>query len=475
MGRFIGSGKSTGARLGTVLGSVRGLLPVSKRLSNSLMEDAESEGASLDQLPTPGATYGMTEETISVFEPAPYQNFPGDFPLSIEGVDIASVISDTMDITFQTPTRNWPRAIVAETHLATLLAENSDISLLCEELLAKIPRERFVQNFRRLLGSYYLALAKIANSGLEKATMLVLREDDARERVSRSIAERFTPSTQEGQHGVAKQDRDALDRSRYLEEWIQSSLELVVRIDEQAKTPDLDATQHDSISALSNSDSEDDEDLVSDLPNLKLVEDFLTKSVAFEALLASLQIFALPSSLSSLTRLLMTIPNGSISFVQNYNPSSRDRWKEYIEYVTGGPWKWWPLPPSKPKLATGDTRVNWKCVSPFLSPARDLCRLIFQSIALWDESVERCASSRGGSVPVSTPAERKLSKNKPLVPSFTEAQDIPQRLPPSASSIIYSTSTVCSLIGERIRLKNSTIGVIELVPSSERAKLIANK
>lgn len=331
------------------------------------MEDAESEGAPLDQLSTPGVTDGSTEETISMPGPAPDQNSPRDVTRYVEGTDIASVTSDPTDIASQTPTRNWPQAVVAEEHLGALLADNSEISLLCEELLVKIPLERFVQNFRRLLKSYYLDLAEIANSDLEKATILVLRKHAARERISRSVAERFTPSTQAAQLDVAKQDRGALDRARFLEEWIQSSPEFVRHADEQAKPSDLDATQHISFSVLSNSDSDDDENLVFDLPNLKMVEDFLTKGVAFEALLASLQIFALPSSLSSLTRLLMAIPNGSISFVPNYNPSLSDRWKAYMESTTGGPWNWWPLRPTRPTLATGDIRVNWKCVGLFSS------------------------------------------------------------------------------------------------------------
>lgn len=364
MKRFLESGESPGANRVMLAGSIWKFLHTPRwRFSSSLLDYEEPEPTSLDQSSTPGMTEAMTEEITSIFESAVQQNFPEDFRPGIKGTDVVSMISDPEDIASQKATQKLALATVAEIHFAKLFAEKLDISSLCEELLAKIPRERFVQNFRRLLKPYYIRLTKIANSDLEKATIFVLQKRAARERISRHIAERLKPFTEEEQLRITEQDKGALDRAQRLEEWILSTPGIFRHPDEQIKAPEMDVVQDADPSELSNSDSEDGEYLQSDLPSLRSMEDFLTKGVAFEALLTDLQIFTLPSSLSSLTRVLMTIPNENISFEQHYEPSLRDKWKEYMERTTGNPWNWWPLPPSKPHLATGDTRISWKCVS----------------------------------------------------------------------------------------------------------------
>ena len=93
------------------------------------------------------------------------------------------------------------------------------------------------------------------------------------------------------------------------------------------------------------------------------MESFLIQGSPFQTLLLNLQIFLLPATLSSLTRIIMSIPSDRICFSAANDFSLSNKIKAFIEDHTEETWNWWPLRARMRELHDNQTRLYWRCVS----------------------------------------------------------------------------------------------------------------
>jgi hypothetical protein len=280
--------------------------------------------------------------------------------------DIRSVLSDTDDIHSLSASRRSHQETVAEEHVAIFLARREELKPLYEEALTRMEKERFVDNYRRLLKRYYLDLSKHAQGNLEKAAISLLRSRWARTRIAERISDIIKPESErsivEMEEHIRQTELKVLD----LEAWIASNQGLAPINDPTAENCEDDED-------LSSEEDDFPEDSKgSELPNISDIERLLMSGPSFVSLLVNLRIFLLPSSLGPLTRILMTMPRDRVSFLHHHNVSLADKIKIVIEGRTSDNWNWWPLEQPMKALQKGQTRIKWQCVSLFHSLSNDL-------------------------------------------------------------------------------------------------------
>jgi len=269
-----------------------------------------------------------------------------------ESDDIRSVITDEGDIGSLAASRPSQLVRIAEDHIAVVFAKRNDLQPLFSEALTKVSRERFVKNCTKLLKAYYTELREHTQGNLEGAAASLLRSRWARNRISRKISEITMPESDIGkEEHIRRAEGMSLPD---LESWLKNNPGLA---------PDNEP------SAIADGDdgsvsSEDvDFDKESDLPLISEIERLLTSGPYFTSLTINLRIFLLPASLSSLTRILMTIPRDRIRFSKEREVSIKDQMQASIENYTTKDWDWWPLSQPVRALQKGHTIIRWECVS----------------------------------------------------------------------------------------------------------------
>jgi hypothetical protein len=276
--------------------------------------------------------------------------------------DLRSVISDLDEINSQAPTRRSPQEMLAEEHLAVLLAQHHDLQPLFRDALKVVDEERFVHNMRRLLKRFYMDLSQQAKTNLEHATIQLLRSRWSRIRLAQMIVEQLSPQKQEH---TTRQISEIQLRVQDLEDWIASNAGLSSHLDNS-----LDINVPSPVGeVLEEEDTDEDSDVETEfeqpkpLPNIDEMESFLLCGNSFRNLSASICLFLLPASLASLTRVLMSIPHDHVWFSDEEDSSLMNKLKTIIEDATEENWNWWPLRPRMKTLQKEQTRVHWICVS----------------------------------------------------------------------------------------------------------------
>ncbi len=113
----------------------------------------------------------------------------------------------------------------------------------------------------------------------------------------------------------------------------------------------------------------DDKDLVDQTQNTSLIQDvvdtkdFMAQGSSYQSLSIESQLSLLPAALSSLTRIIMSIPNDRIWFSAQDDRSISNKVKALIEDCTEENWNWWPFQARMRVLQDNQTRVHWQCVS----------------------------------------------------------------------------------------------------------------
>jgi hypothetical protein len=245
-----------------------------------------------------------------------------------------------------------------------LLAQHEDLKPLYEIALGRMGKERFVNNFRRILKRYYLDLVQSTNTNLERATVHLLRSRWSRVRMAQDIVDRVSPESDELYAQRLDDTRDIEDRIPTLERWIAGNPGLAPPLEPQDIGDEVEVRADDLDDAASDSDQEEeDRDVRSSLlPNVAEMESFLLQGDSFRSLVANTCLFLLPAALTPLSRVLMTIPYDRIYFSSKDNFSVLNRVKGFAEDHTEENWNWWPLQPRMRPLAKDQTRVYWKCV-----------------------------------------------------------------------------------------------------------------
>ncbi len=307
-----------------------------------------------------------------------------DRQVSLGSVDpddgIVSVISDKDDINSQISSRKTPPEVVAEDHLAMLLARNESLIPLYEEAFSKVGRRRFIQNFRRLLKRWYLDLLPYRNDNLKHATVYILKSRRIRTKIAQRIIDVHTPQSDEVRAQTENLNVEIQGKTSFLENWIASNEGFVnagldsgslvsqppTTISQEPLVVETEQEQY----AYVSSDGSDDGDSVEedayerkDTEYIRGMERFLTEGKAFQKLVLNLQISLLPVSLHSLITSILSIPNEDIWISSMQDHSTINKMKISIEQITREDWNWWPLRPKMRDLEDDETRVHWVCVS----------------------------------------------------------------------------------------------------------------
>jgi hypothetical protein len=283
-------------------------------------------------------------------------NMPITQPDSVD--DIASVLSDHIDIQSRAEVRKSAEYLAAEDQVRRFFALHAGIYSLCGEILPRMGRDRFIATFRRLLKSYYKSQLKLAKTNIERSTIFLLRSRFHRERISTSIADRLDPK--EDVRLEAEKNLEGInDRTAKVQEWLMK---------QRAFTVNGDRDEEDAI-APSPDDSDDDEtvethtDEHQDFPHISKMKTFLSRSTAFRELIIELHLLLMPSQFQSLARTLLAMPSEVITIMRGYRATASNNFKVMVEDAMRVEWNWWPLQQSIRPPVAGHTRIAWKCVS----------------------------------------------------------------------------------------------------------------
>jgi tetratricopeptide (TPR) repeat protein len=294
--------------------------------------------------------------------------------------DTMSVPSADDEIASQRTMQRTQEARTGEYEIMQVMLANEELVAVVTDVLASVGREKFIRNFRRQLKRYYLELEHSVTLEPQKLAISLLRRRAARLWIATTLADRLGPE-EENAFNWERLDVEHIDMRKRLNEWLYeryestnfSTLHQNLSAEESGLgTVDISSNNRpssteDSSSEISDGESED-EKLKMQAPDLmeKLVPLFTT-GPSFRLLLANTQLLKLPRSLSSLTRILMTIPTHDISYLDNFRQSYSDRLKRSVEGLCGYEWNWWPLQQPQPRLAKGYVRIRWRCVCRFLA------------------------------------------------------------------------------------------------------------
>lgn len=273
-------------------------------------------------------------------------------------LDVRSVLSNDDDVASQVSLERPAQHIWAEDYLANVLVEDTEVQELCQQALQGIETARFERNLSRLLKFYYLRLSDSARSIPEKEAAALLRRRVSRSRIAARIVESLTPESEGDRLRIDSEVEVAECR---IMDWLRN-------VQPGRPQDSVDATLKQPLewdSSDSNSDSERELNVSTssiEFVDVGRLRAFLSSGDAFRQLRSRLQAFLLPASLTSLGRILLTIPSDRISFADAFDQSPADRVKSYLESLSGVPWNWWPLHPARPALKAGNIRVWYECV-----------------------------------------------------------------------------------------------------------------
>ena len=274
--------------------------------------------------------------------------------------DIQSLASDLDEVGSQISGPRTSRQMAARDLLAALLAENSALNPLCNDAFSKLGRDRFVDNFRKLLKRCYLDLIPFAHSNLEKATIFLLKNRQSRIRIAVQIADAYISAIDEDDARPQKYMGEAEDKRAMLEDWIANNPGF------KSGFPDEPAVTDPKIDGLSADDSDEDQsvdEIEEGLPRITEMGKFITEGKAFTNLLVKIHILLSPRSLRPLLKTVLSIPSERVWFSSENDGCIANTVKIFMESMTGNAWNWWPLRPKTRLLQENETRLHWLCVS----------------------------------------------------------------------------------------------------------------
>ncbi|KAL9098335.1 MAG: hypothetical protein Q9163_005991 [Psora crenata] len=275
--------------------------------------------------------------------------------------DIRSIVSNEEDINSQSPRRRPMEEITAEAHLGVLLAQSEKLQSLYKGALARMSRARFKDNLQQLLKDLYLDLRSHAENDLEHATASLLKSRWCRTRIAQKILDQVEPETDELRSKIERQNQETVMKLPDVENWIVGLFnkpvpEEVYQDDKQNSFDGNEGTEDESDEEIG--DEHNNPDI---LPNVAEMEKFILDGTSFQRFSASLRKYLAPASLSTLTRVVMTIPGYQIWFSSQDDRSFLNRVKLFIEKHTEEDWDWWPLRRSMQYLQKDQTRMHWRC------------------------------------------------------------------------------------------------------------------
>ena len=278
--------------------------------------------------------------------------------------EIQSIASDQDETESQELTGRLPQAAIATELLANLLAENNELSPLHKEALSLMEVRRFVNNFQRLLRQCYLDLQQNARGNLELATCRLLKGQKNRTKIATLIAGLHQLENDETREIRKREADEVRNRASYLERWLADNQGLrhtALIVNTPRSVPDDRFEDQEENSSEEDASENGNEE--TSLPHITEMENFITGGDAFKTLVTNFRIFLLPTSLRSLTRVIISVPIDRIQFEESDDLSFSNKIKIFVESITEDDWNWWPLRPKMKILKKDQTRLLWQCVS----------------------------------------------------------------------------------------------------------------
>jgi hypothetical protein len=256
-----------------------------------------------------------------------------------------------------------------ENAIIGLLATNSMLAPVYEKSLELMPKERFANNFRRLLKGFHEDLRRFGGTLVTQELAAILRPKEARARIARKIIDKHIS------HQNSLNERDllgvhGLDKTNlsYLEAWLSKGNFPPPPVeDPQRQNNEILANEEETSNHESEfEDEEQDENNhlrridIAKFPRLDLAMQALVEGEPFQDMLIRMKEFLLPKGL---LKDILSIPRESITYDSNGGHNILNTIQGLVEDLTALEWDWWPLPSRMHPLNEGETRVYWRCVS----------------------------------------------------------------------------------------------------------------
>ena len=266
--------------------------------------------------------------------------------------DVLSPPSNEDDIQSRPPSKRSSYEVATEVYMTKLLAENEQLSPLYEEALSKLGKDRFINNFRRLLKRYYIDLSLRAETDSERAINQLLRSRWRRTEIAMQIGHIFRPVIEEAHSASAQHVELQLKQRTKMEDWLADNNDILPPESEESNYSGDEENHEGEVRHIMN-----------EMPHVAAMAKFLLESDAFPSLVTRFRLLLLPKSIRSLLRVIVSIPSDRLWMEKSTDFSFSNRVKASIEQITQESWNWWPFRPTMRKIQHDQTRVHWRCVS----------------------------------------------------------------------------------------------------------------
>lgn len=290
----------------------------------------------------------------------------GSLPQQEPDYEVGSVLSDEDDNRSMGVSPKSRPVLEAQSQIRALFALNENLQLLAKDLLAKMGRERFVENFRRLLMSYYKLQKQLARSNLEHAVVVLLGSRTLREGIATQVADTLVPTSDQMRLDHEKDMERIRDTTASVEDWLSKNLAFAQHAEPLEQNDGENANLQHEDSSDSDDEHQADKSQV-EFAHITRAAQFLCASNAVENLLLDMQVLSIPSELHILAQTLLTIPRDDVRIYCEYKPTFWNKCKIFVDEATNVDWNWWPLDPAIPPLPADRVRIWWKCVSAPMS------------------------------------------------------------------------------------------------------------
>jgi hypothetical protein len=354
----------------------------------------------------PYSDRGVESDTTKVNENEVSTTLLAPFPEEkFDDMDIRSLISEGDDGALEAsrPLPAW--SLQTENAIISVLAKSSVLTPLYERALQLMSRDRFINNFRRLLKGFHTdLLGEMQEPLMTRQLAAILRTRERRGRMARKIVFRYLSDVDaysSMEDDLVRLENQDNNHYAFLDLWLHKQPTLSPKvdyqdIDRQEEKPDgpdrpdktdephephkahelyrlegpdvaYEHTDHDSEKDDSDdslADPEDDDESIhgdfEKFPRLDMVMKTLVKGRPFQDMITGVKELLLPFGLLDE---ILPIPRAHIRYDSTEETNILSSFQGLIEDITALPWDWWPLPPKMRKLGSDETRVYWRCVS----------------------------------------------------------------------------------------------------------------
>lgn len=282
--------------------------------------------------------------------------------------DIRSLISDDDGNETQALKPKNNRGSEVENAIISILATNTALAPLYSKALRIMPRERFVNNFRRLLKVFHDDLKSSNETLIVRELTAFLEPREVRNRIANKIADRQMPhEIHLSEETVARFQEPDESSLSYVDSWLSKGNFFPLKTPKAAKNAEEYREANDNEPEDSEEEQARNEYIMNSgmpqFPMLDLVVQACVEGQPFRDMVNNLKEFLLPHGL---LQELLQIPRERIEYRTKRKRTFLDTIQEFLEDITSMEWDWWPLTAKTPSLDNENMWVHWTCVSLML-------------------------------------------------------------------------------------------------------------